>query len=85
MFLDFNNNSLKSISKDRDHSGLTGELTIEDRPYIFALRKAMEHFFLDPLITWKCNFGLGDMQLERRKGGEQDKGFQTIIAVKTLY
>lgn len=62
-----------------------GELTTEDRSYIFALGKAVERFFLDSLIDWQSNFGLGGKQLERGKGGEYHKGFQTIIAMKMLY
>lgn len=61
------------------------ELTTEDRPYIFALGKAVERFFLNTLINWKSNFGLGDKQLERWKGGEYHKGFQTVIADLKMY
>lgn len=81
MFPAFNNSSLKSISNDRDHTGFMGEQITEDRPYIFALGKAMERFFLDPVINWKSSFGLGAAG-ERK--GEYHKGFQTIIAMKML-
>lgn len=50
-----------------------GEQITEDRPYIFALGKARQHFFLHPVINWKSNFGLGAAG-ERK--GEYHKGFQ---------
>lgn len=63
-----------------------GEQITEDRPYIFALGKARQHFFLHPVINWKSNFGLG--AAGERKEEENIikvfKGFQTIIAMKML-
>lgn len=75
MFPAFNNSSLKSISNDRDHTGFMGEQITEDRPYIFALGKAMEHFFLAPMINWKSNFGLGAAG-ERKKEENITKVFK---------
>lgn len=84
MFLAFHNNSLKSISSDCDHTGLLGALTVEDKLYIFPLGNTVKRFFLDPLSNWKSNFGLGDKELERGRGGEYLKGLQTITAVTTM-
>lgn len=57
---------------------------MEDRLYIFPLGNAVKRFFLDPLSYWKSDFGLGDKELERGRGGEYLKGLQTVTAATMM-